>query len=87
MDELLEVLDKTTEFLYQQNYNQAYELLIGCLPYMATVIEEIEDVVLQGEITASLAEALTAMEEKDYTLLADILQYEIMDRFKMIGEE
>ncbi len=87
MKDLLEVLEKIAELLYQENYNEAYGLLIQCLPFMATCIEEISDEILQREILEALNTAVSAMEENDYTLLADVLQYEIIYRMKDIGEE
>lgn len=87
MKDLIEVLEKVSEFLYQENYPMAYDILTKCLPFMATCLEEIKDEQLQRELLDALTQAVTAMEEKDYTLLADILQYEIIERFKSIGEE
>lgn len=87
MKDLLEVLEKITELLYQEDYNQGYAFLVKCLPFMATCIEEIEDKDMQREIMDALTEAVSAMEDNDYTLLADILQYEIIERMRQLGEE
>lgn len=87
MQDLLDVLKKITELLYQENYGDAYSLLIKCLPIMGVYIGEIQDETLQREIMDSLTEGITAMEENDYTLLADILQYDVIEKLDMIGEE
>ncbi len=82
MEDLLEVLEKIAELLYQENYNQAYGFLIKCLPFLSQCLEEIEDETLQAELLQSLTEAVGAMEQNDYTLLADILQYDIIDKLR-----
>lgn len=87
MKDLIEVLEKVTELLYQENYNDAYGILIKCLPIMGVYIGEIEDENLQREIMNALNEAISAMENNDYTLLADILQYDFIDKLKDLGDE
>ncbi len=87
MNDLLEVLEKVAELLYQERKNDAYGILVKCLPIMGVYIGEIEDEALQEEIKASLNDAVGAMESNDYTLLADILQYDIIDKLRGIGEE
>jgi len=87
MKDLLEVLSKISELLYQEKSNEAYGILIKCLPIMATYIGEIEDESLQREIMEALTEATAAMEENDYTLLADILQYDVIEKLEALGEE
>lgn len=87
MRDLLEVLSKVTELLYQEKYNEAYGILIKCLPIMGVYIGEIEDEGLQREIMDALTEAVAAMENNDYTLLADILQYDVIEKLETLGEE
>lgn len=87
MKDLLEVLEKVAELLYQENYNDAYGILIKCLPIMSTYIVELQDESLQKEIMEALNEAVSAMENNDYTLLADVLQYDIIEKLETIGEE
>ena len=82
MKDLLEVLSKVTELLYQEKINDAYGILIKCLPVMGVYIEEIPDATLQREVMNSLEEAIAAMEENDYTLLADILQYDVIEKLE-----
>lgn len=87
MKDLIEVLEKVSELLYQENFAVAYDILAKCLPFMSTCLEEMKDQQMQRELLDALTEAIKAMEENDYTLLADILQYEIVERLKSIGEE
>lgn len=86
MKDLLEVLEKLAELLYQERKDEAYGILIKCLPIMSNLFVEIEDAALQQELIAALNEAANAMENNDCTLLADILQYEIIDRLKETEE-
>lgn len=86
MKDLLEVLEKISELLYQEKKDEAYGILIKCLPIMGVYINEIEDAELQKEIVISLENAVAAMENNDYTLLADVLQYDIIEKLKDIGE-
>lgn len=87
MKDLLEILNKVTELLYQENYNDAYGILIKCLPLMGVYIGEIQDETLQREVMNALEDAIAAMENNDYTLLADILQYEFIEKLEALGEE
>ena len=43
MNDLLEVLEKVAELLYQERKNDAYGILVKCLPVMGVYIGEIED--------------------------------------------
>ena len=87
MKDLIEVLNKIIELLYQEEVNTAYGFLVRCLPILSGFIGDMEDKELQKEIMASLEEAVTAMENNDYTLLADIMQYDLIDKLEQIGEE
>ncbi|MCM1178983.1 MAG: hypothetical protein NC347_01910 [Clostridium sp.] len=87
MADLLEVLNAITEFLYQEKKNDAYGLLARCLPILSSFLEEMTDIGLQTEIKDALQEAMEAMEADDVTLLADILQYEVIERLATLEEE
>lgn len=67
------------ELLYQQNIKDAYPRLIQMLPKMEQFIAELEGE-QQGDWLEVLKVALEAMEQQDATLLADVLQYEILER-------
>ena len=87
MKVLLEVLDKIIELLYQEDVNTACGLLARCLPIMSAFIGDVKDEVLQKEIKESLEEAVSAMENNDCTLLADIMQYDLIEKLEQIGED
>lgn len=87
MKDLIEVLDKIIELLYQEETDTAYSLLVRCLPIMSAYISDMEDTDLQEKIMESLKEAVNAMENNDYTLLADIMQYELIEKLEQIGED
>ena len=73
-------LIKATDLLYQENITYAYQVLVVVLPQLELVISEIEDDNVRNELRDRLEDALKAMEEEDYILLADIFQYEINQR-------
>ncbi|MBO5468248.1 MAG: hypothetical protein J6A03_00700 [Lachnospiraceae bacterium] len=87
MSDLIEVLEKVSELLYQENFAVAYDILAKSLPFLSSCLEDMKDQQMQRELLDALTEAVGAMEEQDATLLADILQYEIVERLKSIGEE
>lgn len=78
-DTLREDITAVVELLYQQNMKAAYPRLIQVLPNMEQFIAGFEEERYK-EWMGVLQSALEAMEQQDLTLLADILQYEILDR-------
>lgn len=76
---ILEKLDNTVEALYQQDMNRGYtelNMLLGA----------IHDALQSGELSVELVtfndvlrKAMKAMEDKDMTLVADILNYELRE--------
>lgn len=91
MNEIIGIIDETganikqiTELFYQNNEQQALGIMpvlldnilkvTGALDICENISEEDKN-----EMLKILTEALNAMEEKDYVLLADILQYDMMD--------
>ena len=58
----------------------AYTGLVAVLPQLEEIIMDL-DKETQQELTGKLQSALTAMESGDNTLLADILQYELIEQF------
>lgn len=86
MKDLLEVLEKLAELLYQERKDEAYGILIKCLPIMSTLFVEIKDEEVQRDLISALNEAANAMENDDCTLLADILQYDIIEKLQDIEE-
>ena len=78
MTQVVYVLKQITDMLYQENVSPAYKSLYLVLPYMEQAIAEMDEQERQIELRERLEEALSAMEEEDNILLADIIQYEIV---------
>lgn len=72
-------LSKVIDLLYQENITPAYSGLAVALPQLEAVIAQLSPEE-QQELTEKLQSALAAMEDGDNTLLADILQYEILEQ-------
>ena len=87
-------IDTVVEMFYQQKTQEAYgqlDLVLGKL--MATietaVVYQQKHTEVKIDITGlteALKEALSAMEEKDAILMADVLKYEVIEKLEaMIG--
>lgn len=74
------IMEQVTDLLYQENIMPAYTGLVAVLPQLEEIIMDL-DKETQQELTGKLQSALTAMESGDNTLLADILQYELIEQF------
>ena len=85
-------IEEVTDLLYKQKNNEGYALLNSALINVTAAIDQlfaykIENNSLnidENKLISNLTEAMHAMEEKDTVLLADILQYEIVEQFKTI---
>ena len=84
--QVIDELTKVTDLLYQENITPAYAQLVATLPELEKVIMPLNQET-QQELMEKLQSALSAMEDGDNTLLADILQYEILEQLKMFSEE
>ena len=71
-------LDIIVELLYQQNKKEAYTMLVQILPDLEAYINTLEQE-RQSHCLEDLGAALQAMEQQDDTLMADVLQYELME--------
>lgn len=81
LQQVIDTLSKVTDLLYQENIPPAYAQLAAALPALEGEIAKL-DTEKQQELTGKLQDALAAMESGDNTLLADILQYEIVEQLK-----
>ena len=79
MDELKNKIEETTDLFYQQKVNEAYESFIQLLPQISVFAESLSEEEKREELLGVLAPALEALEQKDSILLADILQYELLE--------
>lgn len=90
LKKMMESIKEIAELLYQQKSIEAYHKLDGVLGYFIELVDTIyiykKSNNLDVESTEKLAdmfkEALVAMEECDFVLLADILQYEIFENLQ-----
>lgn len=90
---LIEIIEKTdiiTNKFYKQEEIEGFRLLNDFLDLVSEIMEQLinnninEVPLLYQEIIKFLKEALQAMEVKDTILLADILQYELKERFESV---
>ena len=77
---LREELEQVTEMFYQQKSKDGYEKLQVLLADISLYVSGVQDEEQQQELLETLTEALDAMEQKDTTLLADILKYELLEK-------
>lgn len=87
-------IDAVVEMFYQQKTQEAYGQLDQVLGKLMATIEMV--VVYQQEhteveidinsLTEALKEVLSAMEEKDAILMADVLKYEVIEKLEGIIE-
>lgn len=77
---LCEELEQVTELFYQQKSKEGYEKLQELLADISLYVSGVEDDAKQQELLETLTEALDAMEQRDTTLLADILKYELLEK-------
>lgn len=82
MDSIQEKIEEIVALLYQEKQEEAYEKLSLIIPVLANEIESIQEVEKQKELVEILESALSAMEEEDLTLLADVLQYDLIEHLK-----
>ena len=82
VSQLIDNLIKITDYLYQENIQVAYRLLYLVLPSLDQFISQIEQDEKKDILKEKLLQALEAMEKKDYILLADILQYEVVEQLQ-----
>lgn len=91
---LLTELDGTTELFYQQKLQEAYQNLQGVIGQMMETVDKVylykqeqPDFPLDEEgLMGALKETVSVMEEQDAVLVADVLKYEVMEKFQEIAD-
>ena len=74
-----EKLSEIADVLYKNNVNLGMAKMVEAIPLLAAISTTITDMDMQTRlVNDGLAPALEAMEDKDSTLLADIITYEII---------
>ena len=79
-DELVEIAD----LLYQEDVQSAYQKLSMVIPKMMEALGSVEDEESKNLLITKLSSALEAMENEDYLLLADVIQYELLETLEQI---
>ncbi len=79
MEDIRIEIETIAELLYQEKKDDAYAGISKLVPELVAYTGGIEDAEKQQKLTEILGNALSAMEEEDLTLLADILQYDLID--------
>ena len=91
MSDIITMIDRTkdstgviTELLYQQKTSEALEsinAMLNNITELSVALSAIEAIAEDDKkrLVMVLGDALAAMEKKDYVLLADILQYDMID--------
>ncbi len=84
LEQLIDNIIKITDYLYQENIQVAYRMLYLVLPSLDQFILSIEENEKKDILKEKLLQALGAMEEEDYILLADVLRYEVIEQLQSI---
>ena len=79
---VIEEITTVTELLYQENVTEGYGKLAALLRHIMSITAEITDEAEQTSFVEILNPALEAMEAQDATLLADILQYDLIAKLE-----
>ena len=80
--EVMDKIEDISNLLYQEQLAEGNTLLMEIIPDLQKIISNIEDANTQEEFIQIFASAVEAMENKDSTLLGDILQYELGEKLK-----
>lgn len=94
IEQNIEEVDAVVELFYQQKTQEAYSQLDSVLGKLMAVIEMVaayqqEHTEVEIDITGltdALKEALSAMEERDAILMADVLKYEVIEKLEALIE-
>lgn len=81
LNELRDKLQTVADALYQERVDVGFRNLCLIIPELEITITEIQDLELQNTAVDKLKMALEAMESEDTLLLADIIQYELLEIF------
>ena len=79
MENIREVIERIAELLYQEKKDEAYAEISQLIPMLMGYTSDIQDEEKKTKLVNVLGSALEAMEQEDLTLLADILQYDLVE--------
>ena len=78
LEEAIEKLNSIADIIYKGNMIQGMADMVDIIPTIAEVAGELNEEQQELFINEALKPALEAMEDKDGTMLADIISYEIV---------
>lgn len=92
LQDIIENIGELTDSFYQQDNENGYLKLYTMLGDMTTVVDNLflynnnnKDLIFDDtKLIGGLTDAMNALEKKDTVLLADILQYDILEQFNQI---
>lgn len=84
LNEMINDIEEITDLFYQQQVIKGNEKMIPFIQKMTKAVDQmaIIDGFDSDALLEKLKEALDAMEDKDYVLLGDLMQYEIAEQLK-----
>lgn len=89
LEQAVASITEVTDFFYKQQINEGYKRFQDTLDIMTAAVEELFNYKAQqgfefdeNRLVGTLKEALDAMEQKDPILMADILQYDLLEQFE-----
>lgn len=86
IEKIKEQLEVAADILYRGDVNKGMAEMSGAIPEIAMIATGIEDSDIQTRLmNDALAPILAAMEEKDSTLLADLISYELIPILEELG--
>lgn len=92
IDRTIELVNLMTDMFYQQKNNEAMNLMntvldsVMAISAMLPQVETLEEAE-SNKLLKVLEEAVVAMENKDYVLLADILKYDMIDVLELYSNK
>ncbi|MCR5701952.1 MAG: hypothetical protein K6G76_07405 [Lachnospiraceae bacterium] len=84
LETIINELSLVAELFYQENLKNAYAGLVAALPKLEKELQEIEDDDARQEVTDKLNLTLQAMEDNDSILIADTIQYELIEALQQL---
>ncbi len=79
---VIDEIGEISELLYQENFSEGYTKLAQLLKQMSVMTADLTDEETQAEFVGILRPAMEALEVRDATLLADILQYDLKEKLE-----
>lgn len=79
-------MEDIADILYKGNTEQGIAAIKDILPYLSMLATDMENEELQGQfIEEVLSPLLQAMEDKDGTMMADIITFELIHMVEKMG--